>query len=74
MTKERLKELFEFSPKDVKLLFEWFDKLKEVIEFEDLPKWMTTRNFKFDDKMPCEMILSGDTKPLERMIKELTSV
>jgi len=46
-------------------------KLKNVIKEEKIIPWLMTPNNSFDNKIPFDMIMDGETEELNRMIYEL---
>jgi hypothetical protein len=46
-------------------------KLKNVIEEKKIMPWLCTPNNAFNNKIPMEMIMAGETEELNRMIYEL---
>jgi len=50
----------------------YIQKLKKVIKINNVLNWLATPNEAFDNKIPYDMIIEGDTDPIDRMIEELS--
>jgi len=50
----------------------YIQKLKKVIKVNDVLVWLATPNEAFDNKLPYDMIIEGNTDPIDKMIEELS--
>jgi hypothetical protein len=49
----------------------YIQKLKKVIKVNDVLIWLATPNEAFDNKLPYDMIIEGNTNPIDKMIEEV---